>query len=407
MKKDDLKSLLGRVGKDSFKEKISKLMELTDGVARSKLAYLTAGAALEAKDAELLEFALESGAPLEFPMDDWDKNSMSSSLLIEAIRNKAPVVFLEKLVECGAKVDYEGFRFGGEDGFRYSALTCAVRGGNVEAVEFLLDSGANPELGDDYGLTPLFLAVEAGNFKVAEALLNGGANVNAVCESGDSILDFAVLHGVQMTSLLFDHGISEVSFHHAAEMATQANVVDALEKIMGERGGELDMEALLRCAIRSGSCEAMDSLIEAGAVLEEGTIGWLSAIHDAARLPDGTAYGILARMESLGYSGWEGTAWMNSSSPLATAAEHGGVEATRFLLERAPKDVSSAYASMSKTEYGWDKALLLLMAGAKWSDLTGAEPGFVEKFEMWNLNGRLRDRTSPAEVARDWRKKAI
>lgn len=60
------------------------------------------------------------------------------------------------------------------------------------AVAALLDMGANKDLADELGVTPLMLAVLTNNLPAAEALLHRGANIKAVDNGGDGVLTYAV-----------------------------------------------------------------------------------------------------------------------------------------------------------------------------------------------------------------------
>ncbi len=61
---------------------------------------------------------------------------------------------------------------------RYSAE------GDHERVALLLDKGANPNVTDEYGYTPLLLAASEGKTELARLLITRGANVNARASSG-------------------------------------------------------------------------------------------------------------------------------------------------------------------------------------------------------------------------------
>ena len=51
--------------------------------------------------------------------------------------------------------------------------------GNLEKAVALLEKGANPNVGDEYGYTPLLLAASEGKVELARLLLTEGADVNA------------------------------------------------------------------------------------------------------------------------------------------------------------------------------------------------------------------------------------
>lgn len=60
-----------------------------------------------------------------------------------------------------------------------SPLGAAAFGGDAVIVEILLGAGADPNIADAEGFTPLHVAADSGNSAVAEALLKFGANREA------------------------------------------------------------------------------------------------------------------------------------------------------------------------------------------------------------------------------------
>jgi ankyrin repeat protein len=87
-----------------------------------------------------------------------------------------PVV--RALIQGGAKVDAcDGVK-------RCTALHMAARRGNVEASEALIACGANIEVRDSLGETPLRRAVNCGQTDVAALLLAKGADPHSVGSKG-------------------------------------------------------------------------------------------------------------------------------------------------------------------------------------------------------------------------------
>lgn len=103
--------------------------------------------------------------------------------------------------------DYEGGVWG-----KQSALHILAKGKHwwqTEAMEYLLQQGANVELQDEDGNTPLQVAVQLGGsyrcFTNVRALLRHGANPNALSHRGLSPMNEAS-DNPQMVRLLIEHG---------------------------------------------------------------------------------------------------------------------------------------------------------------------------------------------------------
>lgn len=75
-------------------------------------------------------------------------------------------------------------------------LHIAAEKGNVDAAMFLIENGANVNVADANGNTPLvFVINKTGNLKITERLLEKGASVNAQNRTGETALMYAAWHG--------------------------------------------------------------------------------------------------------------------------------------------------------------------------------------------------------------------
>ena len=72
------------------------------------------------------------------------------------------------------------------------ALHIVVKRGDNVYLRFLLQKGADPNLKDNKGNTPLVLAANSGQIELAESLISAKANVNAANNSGETPLIVAV-----------------------------------------------------------------------------------------------------------------------------------------------------------------------------------------------------------------------
>ncbi len=107
------------------------------------------------------------------------------------------------LLDAGARINHQ-------DTSKRTALYVASYVGNVAIVIHLLASGADPELSDITGLTPLMMGVEQEKLPIVKALLEAGAKVNAVSDNGDTALSFARKGGnEEIINLLLQNGARE------------------------------------------------------------------------------------------------------------------------------------------------------------------------------------------------------
>ncbi|MFA6527382.1 MAG: ankyrin repeat domain-containing protein [Candidatus Babeliales bacterium] len=95
-----------------------------------------------------------------------------------------------------------------------SMLCCAIRHGNKESIDALLEAGANPD-GQSSDYSPLIPAIESKNIYAIKALLNAGANPNLISKTPESfpgpplfsaIIDSILYGNTEKLQLLLDNG---------------------------------------------------------------------------------------------------------------------------------------------------------------------------------------------------------
>ncbi|TKD71999.1 M48 family metallopeptidase [Pseudalkalibacillus hwajinpoensis] len=94
---------------------------------------------------------------------------------------------LQELLDHGLSPDER-------DDFGISALVIAIEEGSITKVDRLLESGADPNLKDIDGWTPLFYSVyseQPDNLKISEQLLDYGADSSAQDDQGMTAIDLA------------------------------------------------------------------------------------------------------------------------------------------------------------------------------------------------------------------------
>ena len=114
----------------------------------------------------LVQLLLDAGASLNTRAED------GSSPLLLAIGNKSQNPEIAKLlIRAGADPDVHN-RYG------RTPLFWAVENQQAELVYLLIQAGANVNAADRFGATPLRFAAAAGSLEIAQALLQAGAQVN-------------------------------------------------------------------------------------------------------------------------------------------------------------------------------------------------------------------------------------
>ena len=97
------------------------------------------------------------------------------------------IVGVKRLIHDGADVNYRTKRSLRGD----TALTAAVRQRNTAVVDYLLQSGADPNVGDSQDFSPLYLALaspgDAGS--IVKSLILAGANTDSVKATAQQLGD--------------------------------------------------------------------------------------------------------------------------------------------------------------------------------------------------------------------------
>jgi len=116
---------------------------------------------------------------------------------------------IELLIEYGADPHY--VKPGG-----WSVIGEAAMGGAPKAVEVLLRHGVSPDLRDGLGRKPLHVAANSYALEVMRVLLDAGCDVNAVDESGLTALHYAAQREhPEAVRLLLDRGADKHARNHA------------------------------------------------------------------------------------------------------------------------------------------------------------------------------------------------
>lgn len=116
-----------------------------------------------------------------------------------------------------------------------SALHIATQRRDQLWIRFLSEQGANPNIADKNGITPLQIATSLGYVEGVEALLKAGANVNVANSTGETPLIAAVLRrDVEMTRLLLANGGNADRSDNSGRTARDYARLDSNSRLLGE-----------------------------------------------------------------------------------------------------------------------------------------------------------------------------
>ncbi len=183
---------------------------------------------------------------------------------------------MAELLERGAEVDVMN-KYGS------SPLAEAVKLGNLDLVRQLLDAGADVESPNGDGQTALMLAARIGALDVAKLLVERGADVNAKeAWRGQTALMWAVDNNFpELTQYLIDNG---------ADVNVRASANDWDSQITAEPRAQyrpVGGLTVLLYAARSGCTRCVRSLLAAGADIDKPTPEGMTPLMIAI---DNTAY---------------------------------------------------------------------------------------------------------------------
>ncbi|MFA5119176.1 MAG: ankyrin repeat domain-containing protein [Candidatus Omnitrophota bacterium] len=173
-----------------------------------------------------------------------------------------------------------------------SALFYASQNGHADTVKLLLDRGANPNLKDSMGVSPLRLAAEGGHLEIVNLLLAHGAAPDVrTREYGNLALHAACMNGhIDVVSILLKQGDY---INYQSKIGMTPLIVAArhghndLVRMLIEQGANVDVAdtnglTALHYACVYGKKEMVSALLSAGADPNLRTSQGLTPLHMAA-----------------------------------------------------------------------------------------------------------------------------
>ena len=126
-------------------------------------------------------------------------------LLIDLEVDASSITIMEAAGRGDIQAVKQQLAVGADANAKSDALIHAATFGQKEVAELLIDSGADVNVKDAIGQTPLHGAAVWGHKEVAEQLISKGADVNAKLKGGETPLDLTSLHP-ETADLLRKHG---------------------------------------------------------------------------------------------------------------------------------------------------------------------------------------------------------
>lgn len=143
--------------------------------------YMPLHCLYEHKDAEVTKLLLQNGAA-----EDINMRTISNRMPLHiAAEGDCPEI-IDLLIQYGADVE-------AKDEYGYTPLCCAADARNAENIEALLNNGANPDVINGDGNTPLHMIIAAGGsssnaVKCVNTLIKGGASLGITNKQGKTPL---------------------------------------------------------------------------------------------------------------------------------------------------------------------------------------------------------------------------
>jgi ankyrin len=228
--------------------------------------------------------------------------------------------------------------------------------GNLDAISVLLSHDANIAAVTGMGETMLHLAANSGNIEALKFLLQHGADVKAKTSDGDSALDLAA--DLSTIRFLYECGATaeprngrKTLLHFAVEAGDLDAINTFLQDGVDVNSTAPDGYTALHLAALSGGIETIDVLLLADAKQEAVTKTGMTALHLAVTAKSHTAINVLLTKKAD-----VNAKTTDGDTALHLAVESGSIEAVDNLLQHGA-DVNA------KTPDGYTPLHLAVMSG--------------------------------------------
>ncbi|XP_014286854.1 putative ankyrin repeat protein RF_0381 isoform X2 [Halyomorpha halys] len=170
-----------------------------------------------------------------------------------------------------------------------TALFQAVKVGNVQGVEILLEQGADINIAPE-GKNYLFMtALESQNLDMVKTFLKGRTVPKFHSENGDTILHFLAQSGnAELLKAIRDKNLSTNIKNYDGLAPIHLTSESSIIKILFEMGADINIkteegETALYCASARGALELVRALVQQGAAIDRQTYEGKTALMIASR----------------------------------------------------------------------------------------------------------------------------
>ncbi|KAM0328773.1 hypothetical protein ACHAQA_005186 [Verticillium albo-atrum] len=188
----------------------------------------------------------------------------------------------------------QGVNINGQDEAGYTALICATRANQIDAVQYLLSAGAEINVRDSHGgkrKPAVFHAAECGHVALAELLITTGADIRGSSPwSGQPFfIEIANSDKMDVLKLFLDHGAdpnaTSINGRSVFIHALQAGSLDHL-RLLRQYGGNVNARDItgqpaLHLALSQNRLDVVDFLLQHGADVNASNLSGNSMLHVA------------------------------------------------------------------------------------------------------------------------------